>query len=161
MPAPVRSLALLVATSALAGAARAQEIKPLVQWQARADAIAAAETSIQMGGGANIPVGYYVRFGLDIGAGPQFARGRTELVTRTDVTVRFLLDPFLESRRGLYGGGGVTARWTDIQGWREYLVVLAGLEGPAHNGWRSAVEAGFGGGLRVGVVLRRARTASR
>lgn len=148
-------------TAGTAGSAGAQQIKPLVQWQARADFIAARESLVQIGGGLNLPAGYYVRLGVDVAGGPQFAAGRTVFAGRTDFTARFLLDPFMETRYGLYGGGGVSVRWTDVQGWREYLVVLAGLEGPAHSGWRSAIEAGLGGGTRVGVVLRRARTASR
>jgi len=157
------ALAVVVGTATAAASADAQEIKPLMQWQARADVIASSATVLQLGGGVNVPAGYYVRFGIDFAGGPQFVRGRTELTARTDIVSRFLLDPFSESRRGLYGGGGVSARWTAGQGWREYLVVLAGLEGPAHSktGWRSAIEAGFGGGTRVGVVLRRARAGSR
>ena len=161
MLALVRRRALLFLLAPVAQRAGAQEIKPLVQWEARADVIAAKRTLVQVGGGVNIPAGYYVRLGFDVAAGPEFGREGVVGAVRTDITSRFLLDPFLESRRGVYGGGGVSASWSAKQGWREYLVVLAGLEGPARSGWRSAFEAGFGGGARVGVVLRRARTGSR
>lgn len=161
MLAPVRRLVVLGLLAFTVRGASAQEIKPFVQWQARADVIAASTTLVQVGGGVNVPAGYYVRLGFDVAAGPQIAGGSVVGAVRTELTARFLLDPFIESRRGLYGGGGVSAGWSAGQGWREYLLVLAGLEGPARNGWRSAIEAGFGGGTRVGFVLRRARTGSR
>jgi hypothetical protein len=74
---------------------------------------------------------------------------------------RFLLDPFKEFRWGPYLGGGFTALWENGGGWRGRLLVLLGVEGPAHAGWRTSVELGLGGGARLGVVLRRARVNGR
>ena len=83
---------------------------------------------------------------------------------RVDLATRFLLDPFHEFSWGPYAGAGFSAqflRWDRRTNWRGDLLVLIGIEGPAHAGWRTAVELGLGGGARLGVVLRRARSNSR
>jgi len=77
------------------------------------------------------------------------------------VVARYLLDPFREFRWGPYAGAGFSAQWNRGADWRGDLLLLVGVEGPAHEGWRTAVELGRGGGARLGVVLRRARSNGR
>jgi hypothetical protein len=116
---------------------------------------------VELGAGANVPVGYYVRVQVDAGAGVARRDDRAVASGRVDLAGRYLLDPFREFRWGPYAGGGLTARWVDGSGWRAHLLVLLGMEGPASHGWRTAVEVGAGAGVRLGIVLRRARQNGR
>ncbi|HEY7878050.1 MAG TPA: hypothetical protein VIC55_07485 [Gemmatimonadaceae bacterium] len=92
---------------------------------------------------------------VDAAGGAARDGGITTGSGRADAIVRFLLDPFGESRWGLSTGGGVSVRYDPRRGWREYLVVVADLEGPASKAMVPAVQVGLGGGVRVGLVLRR------
>jgi hypothetical protein len=74
---------------------------------------------------------------------------------------RYLLDPLRQFKWGPYAGGGFTAQWDRRANWHGDLLVLVGIEGPVRAGWRPAVELGLGGGARLGVVLRRARSNGR
>ena len=53
---------------------------------------------------------------------------------------------------GLYDGDG---------NWRAVLVGALGVEGPQRGAIVPAIEVGFGGGLRVGVAVRRAMPGRR
>jgi hypothetical protein len=117
-------------------------------------------TAALVGVGANVPAGYYVRVGLEGAVGAIARSGKTGDAAKIDLTTRFLFDPFAEQRVGWYGGGGVTAVH-DGNEWRPYLMLLVGREGPTAGRWRSAIEAGVGGGVRLGVVLRSARVNGR
>jgi hypothetical protein len=141
-------------------AAQDYAFSPRVQWAARADALFGAPSSGQLGVGVNIPAGYYVRLDASVAAGGTERGGRTAATARTDLVTRYLLDPFRESRWGPYAGAGLSVRWDDAH-WQGYLLALAGIEGPARGGWRTALEIGLGGGFRAGIVLRRARTNGR
>jgi hypothetical protein len=44
---------------------------------------------------------------------------------------------------------------------RGYLLAVVGVEGRRRGAWAPSVELGFGGGVRLGVVLRRARPDAR
>ncbi len=167
MPVSVRwvvralSVAGLFAGAAPALGAQDYVFQPTVQWQGRADVASSARGSaLLLGGGANVPAGYYVRLGLDGVAGPILTGGTTRVAARVDLTARFLLDPFAEARVGWYAGGGVAASHdgTDLT---PYLTLLVGREGPTAGRWRSAVELGVGGGVRLGVVIRRTRQNGR
>jgi hypothetical protein len=131
------------------------------QFEARIDALAGPPAGAQLGIGANVAAGYYIRIGLDAAAGASSRDGSAVLSGRVDLASRFLLDPFRESAWAPYAGGGFTAQWDRDGNRRGDLLLLIGLEGPAHAGWRTAVELGLGGGARLGVVLRRARSNSR
>jgi hypothetical protein len=101
-----------------------------------------------------------VRLGASLGAGARFPDDAQSVgEVRADATVRFLLDPFAERRRGLYGGVGLSASHLGggIGARPPVLLLLAGIEGPPRNGRAWALELGLGGGLRVGLVRRRAR----
>jgi hypothetical protein len=141
--------------------AQVEPFKPVVQFEARLDALGGPPAGAQAGFGANIPAGYYVRIGADVAAGAASRGGEAVASARADVAARFLLDPFREFRWGPYIGGGFTTQWDQRANWRGDLLLLLGFEGPAHAGWRTSVELGLGGGARLGVVLRRARSNGR
>jgi hypothetical protein len=157
------AMAVVVAAMIAAPTAAAQAItfSPAVQFESRLDALTGPPAGAELGVGANIAAGYYARIGLDAAAGPAWRDGSAVAAGRVDLVSRFLLDPFKEFRFGPYIGGGVTALWENGAGWRGRLLVLLGVEGPAHAGWRTSVEVGLGGGARLGIVLRRARANGR
>jgi hypothetical protein len=156
----VRIVASLAAAAPLA-AAQAPSFKPALQWEARVDALAGSPAGGEAGFGANVAAGYYVRIGLDAAMGAAWRDGGAVTSARTDFVARYLLDPFKQFKWGPYAGGGFTAQWDRGANWRGDLLVVVGLEGPVHAGWRPAVELGLGGGARLGVVLRRARSNGR
>jgi hypothetical protein len=159
----VRRLRRALAACLLPAAAGAQEFdfKPHLQSGWRADLLAGPPAGIELGAGANVPVGYYLRMGLDVAAGVARRAERAVPGGRVDIAARYLLDPFREFRWGPYAGAGLTTRWVDGAGWRADLLVLLGIEGPESRGWRTAVELGAGGGVRLGLVFRRARQNGR
>jgi hypothetical protein len=142
-------------------APQAGSFKPGVQWEARIDALAGPPAAGQAGFGANVAAGYYLRIGLDAAIGAAARDGGATTSGRADFVVRYLLDPFTQFKWGPYAGGGFTAQWDARANRRGDLLVLVGIEGPVHRGWRPAVELGLGGGARLGVVLRRARLNAR
>jgi hypothetical protein len=142
----------------------------------RADAIAARSTAYQVALGAGLPVSNYVRLAGVIGAGMTVppSPGEARPSARADLMGRFLLDPFREARWGPYAGAGLSVR-ADVERYfgggdtteervraRGYLLLALGIEGPeVGNRVMPALEVGFGGGTRVGVVLRQARAGRR
>ena len=141
--------------------AQGNTFKPPVQFEMRADLLAGPPAGAQLGVGANVPAGYYLRIGVDAAAGASVRYGSAFASGRVDVVTRYLLDPFREFRWAPYVGGGFTAQWNRRAARRGDLLLVAGIEGPAHGGWVSSVELGLGGGARLGVVLRRARSNGR
>lgn len=154
---------LLAATALMAAGVRAsaQDFtpRPRVQPEFRIDATAANTSSLIAMAGANVPLGIYVRLGVAGGGGVSWHGGTTGTAARADLTVRYLLDPFAEFARGFYAGGGLTVRADDER--RAGLLLVFGMEGRPHRGYRMAAEAGLGEGVRVALVLRRARANSR
>ena len=148
---------LLMAAVALPLGAQSLQVKPFVQLEARGDAIVGSPSALQLGFGANVPVDPYVRLGAAVAAGTAWHVGRNGTSARAELTVRYLLDPYAETRWGLYGGAGLSVRWERDARWRPYLLLVGGLEGPARGNWRTAFEVGLGGGAHIGIVLRRAR----
>jgi hypothetical protein len=124
--------------------------------EGRIDAIAANPAAIHAGAGFTIPLGTYVRSGLDAAIGSS----ENGISGRLDWMNRFHLDPFRQHRWALYAGGGLTARFDDDRANRVYLLILAGIDGPQSHGIGTSVEAGLGGGGRIGVIIRHA-TAER
>lgn len=152
---------LLVAAAPAVAHAQGDNFKPPVQFEARLDALAGPPAGAQAGIGANVAFGYYIRLGLDAAAGASSMGGAAVASGRVDVVTRYLLDPFREFRWGPYAGGGFTAAWDRLGRRRGDVLLVAGIEGPVHAGWRTSVELGLGGGARLGVVLRRARSNGR
>ncbi len=136
---------LTFAAFALAPAASAQT--PI----ARIDAIVAHRTAVHAGAGVSWRTGTYLRSGLEAGIGSS----SDGISGRLDLVNRFHLDPFRESRWAPYAGGGLSAQFDDNRESRIYLLVLFGVDGPAKRGLSTSFEAGFGGGGRIGVVIRR------
>jgi hypothetical protein len=149
--------ALLIATLSRPLEAQSLQIKPFAQLEVRGDAIFGAPSALQLGVGANVPVDPYVRLGATVAGGTSWQDGRSGTGARADLTARYLLDPYAETRLGLYGGAGLSVRWESDARFRPYLLLVGGVEGPARGGWRTAFEVGVGGGARIGIVLRRAR----
>ena len=132
----------------------------------RADVIAGRQPAVQAGAGVQIPAGYYMRIGLVAAAGARI--GRTDPFTssrldgRFDVLARFLLDPFRQSAYGLSLGAGVSLRAEPNDRVRPLLLVAVDLEGRRSAvGWVPALQVGLGGGIRVGVALRRGVAGAR
>ena len=124
---------------------------------ARADLIISDNSAVHVGAGITFTAGTYLRSGLEAGLGSS----REGISGRLDIVNRFHLDPFRESRWAPYAGGGLTARFDDNRESRVYLLVVFGVDGPAKRGLSTSLEAGFGGGARVGVVIRRASAERR
>jgi hypothetical protein len=160
------ALAACVALLSVATGAQAQVPSPSVQPEVRLDAIAGHEPAVQVGAGVQVPMGYYVRLGL-VGAVGVATEDRKALVgspdappgpldARADLFVRFLLDPFRQSRFGLSVGGGLSARAEPGDRVRPRLLVAMDVEGRrSSHGVVPALQVGLGGGVRVGVILRR------
>lgn len=75
-----------------------------------------------------------------------------DLAWRGELLGHFLLSPEERRKSGFYFAGGVAAVEGPVS--RGYLVLILGLEEKprASSGW--AMEAGFGGGFRLGVGYR-------
>jgi phosphatidylglycerophosphate synthase len=120
--------------------------------EGRVDAIVAETPAVHAGAGLFFRAGTYVRSGIVAGVGAS-SDGRSG---RLDVVTRFHLDPFRESRWAPYAGGGLTARLDQGHQTRGYLLVILGIDGPVSGGVAPSIEAGLGGGGRIGVSIRRA-----
>lgn len=125
--------------------------------EVRIDAIFARRSAVHAGLGATVATGTYLRTGFTAALGG----GTSGVSGRVDVFSRFHLDPFRESRWAPYAGGGLSARFDDGEHSRAYLLFIAGVDGPAKRGLTTSFEAGFGGGGRIGVVIRRAAAERR
>jgi hypothetical protein len=152
------AIAALSVSAARAGAQGPNDPRPAPEL--RADVVAGSEPAVQVGGGVQMPAGYYVRVGLDAAIGlrtdappPGGSSGRVD--GRVDLLARFLLDPFRQSSYGLSVGGGLGLRAEPNDRVRPLLLVAVDVEGRRReNGIVPAVQVGLGGGVRVGVILR-------
>jgi hypothetical protein len=146
----------LVALGQRAGAQRARSAPPRIQPEVRADFIDARATAAHVGVGFSVPASTYVRLGLVGAVGRAWADGESTTAGRVDALVRFVVDPLREFRWAPYGSGGVGGLYDGDGKWRAVLVGVLGIEGPQRGAIVPAIEVGFGGGLRVGVAVRRA-----
>ena len=167
MKAAARAAVLAALAWAPASARAQQPGSPRVQPELRADAIVGSRPAVQVGAGVQIPVGYYVRIGIDAAVGRRVG-GTASLDAgsradgRLDVLARFLLDPFRQTAYGLSVGGGMSLRAEPGDRVRPALLVAVDLEGRRWaSGLVPAVQVGLGGGLRLGLVVRRAATGAR
>jgi hypothetical protein len=119
--------------------------------------------AVQLIAGVAIPLGNYVRLGLGAGGGVARGDGDDPAIgsARGDVAIRFLLDPYRESRWGLSAGGGLTVRHEPGHGTRGFLAILLDIEAPPSGRIVPALQLGLGGGSRVGIVLRGTREGRR
>lgn len=113
------------------------------------------------GAGATIPAGVYTRLGLNGAVGIARTESASRTAARIDGTVRFLLDPFRQSDFGLYGLAGVSGMYREADGWTPRVLLGLGIEGKVRGGVASSLEVALGGGARVALVMRRARTDRR
>jgi hypothetical protein len=144
------------------GAGAQIDTRPLPQ--IRADLIVGARPAVQVGAGLQIPLGIYVRAGIDAAVGSRIGEVPTSsrLDGRVDLLARFLLDPFRQSPWGFSAGGGVSLRAEPGDRVRPLLLVAVDLEGRrSMRGVAPAVQLGLGGGVRIGMILRRVPAASR
>ena len=152
---------LALPLAALPLRAQAIALEPRVQAELRAEAVVARHASALLMAGANAPLGYYVRAGAAAGLGTVWTTRGTQLAQRADLSMRFLLDPFAETRWGPYAGGGLTVRRDGAERATAGLLFLLGVEGPRGRHWSPAVELALGEGARLAVVVRRSRTTGR
>lgn len=159
------SIVVLLALSAVPHRARAQPAasQTLARFQpeVRVDFIDARVAAAHLGVGVSVPASTYVRLGIVGAAGQAWSKGESSAAGRIDAVVRFVVDPLRESRWAPYAAGGIGAIYDGPEKWRGVLVGVLGLEGPAAGPVVPAIEAGFGGGARFGVALRRAMRGRR
>jgi hypothetical protein len=125
--------------------------------EARIDAIAARTPAVHAGIGMTTRLGTYLRSGMVAGIGDS----RDGLSGRIDLVNRFHLDPFRESEWAPYAGGGLSARFDEGHKARGYLLLTIGVDGPPRRGLATSIEAGLGGGGRIGLAIRRATARRR
>jgi hypothetical protein len=154
-------ISALVASGRSATAQRPSAPAPRIQPEVRADFIDARAAAAHLGVGFSVPASTYVRLGLVGGVGRAWANGESTTAGRVDALVRFVVDPLREFRWAPYGSGGVGGLYDGDGEWRAVLVGVLGIEGPQSGAVVPAIEVGFGGGLRVGVALRRAMPGRR
>jgi hypothetical protein len=133
--------------------------QPSISAEYRADMLFGGGTAAQVGGGAQVPLGYYVRLGVTGAAGVTSRDGDSVASGRVDVIARYLLDPFREVAWTPSFGGGLTVRYDDGDARpRTYLAVVLDVEGPRiRRAFSPALQLGLGGGTRIGVALRATR----
>jgi hypothetical protein len=153
--------AVLVALSCVSSAARAQQRIPMYA-EYRGDAIVGRGTTVQGGAGVVLPAGVYVRTSVDGAAGVTWRDGGTHASGRVDVIARFLLDPYREVPIGVSMGGGVSVPYASgDRNLRPFLTAVVDVEGRVRRGLTPALQLGFGGGTRIGVVVRTSHGAWR
>lgn len=144
--------------AALSGATSARlaaQQNPSAYPEFRTDAILARGTAGQAGAGVVVPLGVYVRLGLDGAAGATWQGGVSSASGRVDAIARFLLDPLRENGTALSIGGGLSTPIRRDGVKSPYLTVVVDVEGKRRGGFTPGLELGLGGGARIGVVLRR------
>ena len=127
----------------------------------RADYIGSRAAAAHLGFGLNVPATTYVRLGIVAALGQAWSGGNATTAGRVDGLVRFVVDPLRESRWAPYAAGGIGGIYDGPEKWRAVLVGVIGAEGPVTGRVVPAIELGFGGGVRVGFVLRRAMRGRR
>lgn len=156
------AIALLATSNTGASAQASRSARPpQIQPEARVDFVYSRAPAAHIGGGFSVPAGTYVRLGLVGGAGQSWHNGTSGAAARVDGVVRFVVDPLRESRWAPYAAGGLGAIYDHSEDWRAVLIGALGIEGPASGNIVPAVEVGFGGGARLGVVIRRAMAGRR
>ena len=150
------SLLLAVAAGTARGQTRSPRAPARVQPEVRADYIDARGATAHLGVGVSAPAGTYVRVGVVAAAGQAWRDGDALAAARVDAVARFVVDPLREFRWAPYAAGGLGAMYDEMERWRAVLVGTLGVEGPAMGAVIPAIEVGFGGGTRVGIVIRRA-----
>lgn len=137
------------------------------QPEVRADGIVADDVrTAQVGAGVLWPVGRAVRLGVVAAVGVADGDGAEGAASdaasgaapgwRAEAVAHFVVRTGPTGRARLYAGAGAGFLDARAGAGRAVAHVLVGLEGDGA-GWAPAVELGLGGGVRLGVALRRAR----
>lgn len=131
---------------------------PVGRWRPalRVDALIDRDPGAQVALGISTPLDYNVRLAFDAGVGGVQRADGTAASGRLDVTLRWLTDPFRQTRWAIHAGGGIGELVEGRRGPRTVAIVSLGIEGPSDGAWVPGVELGLGGGVRAGVTLRRA-----
>lgn len=153
------ALGLLAVLAWGAGAQQAKE--PAFQTEARVDGFFASGTALQLGGGGAWVLSRDLRLVALAGLGSTLSSGNATFSGRADLLARFVLDPDRVNKWSLYGEGGLGVQSDTAGAWRGVLVAVVGLEGPNWGTWMPFAEAGYGGGLQIGLGLRRAKLRGR
>lgn len=126
--------------------------------EVRLEFIGARDPIIQLGAGVSFRAGTYARVTLLAASGVAVQQSASVLASRVDLHVRYMLDPFGESRWGAYGLGGLSLMHVRSEhgggDLTPRLVLGIGVEGRPRAVTR-AVEVGLGGGTRVALALRK------
>lgn len=155
-------LSALLASGSARAQARASGAGPLLQPAGRVDVFVSSITAVQAGAELSAAAGRYMRVAAVAGLGGSWNDGSSGLSARAEAIGRFMLDPDFRARWAPYAAGGLGARYDDISsGWRATLVIALGVEGPDWNGVVPFFEAGYGGGARFGLGLRKTRPHGR
>jgi hypothetical protein len=135
---------------------------PLIQPAGRVDVFVSSITAVHAGVELSAVAGRYVRI-AGVGAiGGSRKDGASGLSARAELLGRFMLDPDFASRWAPYASGGLGARYDRVaDGWRPTLIFALGVEGPRSNGVVPFFEAGYGGGARFTIGLRKLRSFGR
>lgn len=160
--AAVATIAAAAMSLAISSSAQGQRAGSLLQPAGRVDVFVSSITAVQAGAELSAMAGRYVRVAAVGGLGGSWNERTSGLSARAEVVGRFVLDPNFVARWAPYAAGGIGARYDHITpGWRATLIVALGVEGPDWNGVVPFFEAGYGGGARFGVGLRKTRQRGR
>jgi hypothetical protein len=125
---------------------------PAAAFEARVDAIVASRvTTTHFGLGLTRSASRNLELSLALGGGVTVRDGQDEAAAsgRADVLARFAPLPANPNRWSAYAAGGVSALVERGARGRAVLVLIVGARGR-----RALVEAGLGGGLRLGAGVR-------
>ena len=142
------AVALLVARVASAQAPRA----PAVAFEARVDAIVASRgTTTHLGLGLTRTASRNLELSLAVGGGVSVRDDQDDVrpSARADVLARFAPLPDNRNQWSAYAAGGVSALLERGARGRAVLALVVGARGR-----RTFLEAGLGGGLRLGAGVR-------
>jgi len=162
-----RNVALLLLSTVLAARAPAQPPAPAVARAprllplVRLDALVDARPGVQGAVGVTAATAYNTRLDLVAGLGGVSRPTGWELAGRVDLLGRWLSDPYRRSRWALSAGGGVGLLLEQARGPRPVGILAVGLEAPGTGRWLRGAEVALGGGVRVGVTMRRVRPGRR
>ena len=153
---------LMMVMLPLAAASAQRANGPLFQPAGRVDVFVSSITAVQAGAELSAVAGHYMRVAAVGGVGGSWDDGSSGLSARAEVIGRFMLDPDFRTRWAPYAAGGLGAHYDHVTaGWRATLIIALGVEGPNWNGVVPFFEAGYGGGARVGMGLRKTRPRGR
>jgi hypothetical protein len=159
---PIATIAVMASASRDVQAQRtSRPPTPRAQPELRADFVDARVPAAHVGVGVSVPASTYVRLGIVAAVGQAWPDGRRTAAGRVDGLARFVVDPQREFRWAPYASGGVGAIYDGEEHWRGVLIGALGIEGPASGHIVPAFEVGFGGGVRLGIGLRRAMAGRR